>query len=74
MYTRDINRQIHQITRTEINQATTSLGMDIAPDGNMRSQFNKLLKSSRVWVHQVASSRLNRPDWMALTSTIWKTL
>jgi hypothetical protein len=46
------------LSRREVTEATTSLGVDIAPDGNMRAQFKTLLDKSQLWASQIATSKL----------------
>jgi hypothetical protein len=75
LFVLDIDHTCHRLTRLEFNQASTSLGVEIAPDGNMEAQVSRLTKASSLWVAQIATSKLGGPDtWIALTSTLWKTL
>jgi len=72
---KDIEGTEHVLRRLEHNQATLLLGIDIAPDGNMTQQFETLKKATTLWATQIQKGRLSHADaWLALTSTIWKSI
>jgi hypothetical protein len=53
----------------------TTLGVEIALDGNMKQQVRVLLKKLTLWAEQMGSSELSKYEgWLTLTSTIWNTL
>jgi hypothetical protein len=75
LFVSDISQARHKMNRTEFNQATTSLGMEIARDGSMDAQVSRLTNASTLWASKMASSKLGGPNaWTALMSTLWKTL
>jgi hypothetical protein len=53
----------------------TTLGVDLAPDGNLLQQAEKMRRASILWADQMRTGRLSRSDyWIALHSTLWKSL
>jgi hypothetical protein len=71
----DIARVVHQLCHTDYNEAIRSLGVDLAPDGNMRQQTIALLKASSLWATQMKAENLPKTDvWTALMSSLWRTL
>ncbi len=46
-----------------------------APDGNTKTQFEKLLQKATLWVEQMRTGVIKKNEtWLALQSTIWRTL
>jgi len=51
------------------------LGVAIAPNGNMASQMEHMLRALKLWAEQIQKGRLSKHDaWIAFHSTIWQTL
>jgi hypothetical protein len=49
--------------------------VDIAADGNNEMQFQKMKDTSIKWADQIRTGWLRRSEvWLALHSTLWKTL
>ena len=72
---KDITGTLHNLTRNEHHQAMKTLGVAIAPDGNVNGQFENMLKASELWATQMKRGRLSKQDaWIAFHSTVWKTL
>lgn len=71
----DINEVRKTVRRININQAEETLGVWIAPDGNTNTQFQKLLDKALLWADQMRAGLIKKEEsWIALTSTIWRTL
>jgi hypothetical protein len=59
----------------EVTEARKTLGVKTAPTGNNTAQFEHILEASQKWAAQIRASNLRQmDDWLALRSTIWKTL
>jgi hypothetical protein len=64
-----------ELERLEVTEARKSLGVKTAPTGDNTAQFEHMLEASHKWAAQIKSSSLRQIDaWLALQSTIWKTL
>ena len=71
----DISNHRKKVTRLEPSQAYETLGVFLAPDGNLNSQFKKMLKAVTTWVDGLRTGKLSREEvWLALQSTILRTL
>ncbi len=63
------------LKRIETHQAMTTLGVDIAPDGNLIQQECKMKNISILWADQMRTGKLSHIEsWTALHSTLWKSL
>jgi hypothetical protein len=72
---KDIHRTEHRLSRLDFNNATTTLGVEIAPDGNMKRQKEVLLGKATKWADQMQHSKLSKyKGWVVLASTNWKTI
>jgi hypothetical protein len=72
---KDIGGALHTLTRLEHNEAVTSLGVELAPDGNMLKQFEPLRNKSIKWADQMKTAKLNHSDtWTALTANLSRSL
>jgi hypothetical protein len=59
----------------EVTEARKTLGVNISPTGDNTAQFEHMLEAPQKWAAQVQASNLRQIDaWLALCSTIWKTL
>jgi hypothetical protein len=75
LWVKDIKGESKLLRRLEPNEAATTLGVDIAADGNNESQFNKMKAASIKWADQIRTGRLKRSEvHLALHSTLWRTL
>jgi hypothetical protein len=52
-------RGIKELTRLELSQAITTLGVDLAPKGNLTQQASKLKKASRIWANQLHNGNIS---------------
>jgi hypothetical protein len=72
---RDISGATKTLARHEHYQAATTLGVDIAPDGNWSQQQKKMIIQANTWADQIRMGKLQRDEvWLALNSSLWKTL
>jgi hypothetical protein len=72
---RDISGTTKVLKRLEPSEAATTLGVDIALDGNWSQQIKKMRAQSELWADQIRTGKLRRDEaWTALNSTLWKTL
>jgi len=56
-------------------QAYETLGVYLAPDGNLDSQIEKMSKAVSTWVDGLRTGQLSKEEaWLALQSTILRTL
>jgi hypothetical protein len=68
----DVRKEVRHI---EPYQAEETLGVWIAPDGNVAMQLEKLLEKSILWADQMRTGVIRKDEtWLALQSTIWRTL
>jgi hypothetical protein len=75
LWVKDIKGERKLLKRLGTNEAATTLGVDIAADGNNESQFNRMKELSIKWADQIRTGRLKRSEvYLALHSTLWKTL
>jgi hypothetical protein len=75
LYMNDISNNRKVIKRLEPNQAYETLGVFLAPDGNLDEQFQKMLNAATKWADNLRTGAINRNDvWLALQSTILRTL
>jgi hypothetical protein len=71
----DINDVRRVVRRIPTNHAEETLGVWIAPDGNMITQVKKLLDKALQWADQMRTGVIRKDEtWLALHSTIWRTL
>jgi len=63
------------LLRCEADEAMETLGIFLAPSGNLDGEFAKFQKSAQVWVDNMKSCNLTRAEvWVSLQPTIWRTL
>jgi hypothetical protein len=53
---RDLNGKLQTLTQMEPWQAERTLGVRIAPDGNMETQFDWMLDTAQKWAEKIRSS------------------
>jgi hypothetical protein len=64
-----------ELERWEVTEARKTLGFKTAPTGDNADQFEHMLEASQKWAAHIKASHLRQIDaWLALRSTIWKTL
>jgi hypothetical protein len=64
-----------ELESLEVTEARKILGVKTAPTGDNTAQFEHMLEASQKWAAQIKASNLRQTDaWLALRSTIWKTL
>jgi hypothetical protein len=64
-----------ELERLEVTEARKTLGVKTAPIGDNTAQYEHMLEASQKWAAQIKPSNLRQIDaWLALRSTIWKTL
>jgi hypothetical protein len=72
---KDINGVLRPVKRYEVWEAQETLGIYLAPDGNTKAQFNKMLQTVIQWSDNMRTGRISkRETWLAFISTIWRTL
>jgi hypothetical protein len=72
---KDTSGQVHVLRRLEPGQAERTLGVRVAPDGNMKEQYLFLLHTAQTWSNKLCSGFLSRGlVSQALLTTVMKTL
>jgi ribonuclease HI len=72
---KDIAGLTQNLARLEPHMAAETLGVFIAADGNWDKQVESLIAKSAKWADQIRTGHLSHQEvWIALGSTIWKTL
>jgi hypothetical protein len=72
---RDPSGKVQPLQCLEPSQAERTLGVRLAPDGNMETQFEYMLETARSWSTRLKAGHLPRHlTWKAWMSTITKTL
>jgi hypothetical protein len=72
---RDPRGEIGALKQLQPWQAERTLGVRIAPDGNMESQFQWMLDTATTWADKLCTGYLPRHlPWLAWKTTILKTL
>jgi len=71
----DIENNRKVVKRLEPHQAYETLGVYLAPDGNLNEQFQKMKKAASAWANGLRTGNITKPEvWIALNSTIMRTL
>jgi len=71
----DIAKTRKVIKWLEPHQAYETLGVFLAPDGNLEEQFQKMLTVANKWAENLRTGIISRNEaWLALQSTIMRTL
>jgi hypothetical protein len=72
---RDLHGTTQSLKQMQPWEAERTLGVRLAPDGNMNAQFEWMLQTARTWVENIRTGHLPRHlTWQAWKSTIQKTL
>jgi hypothetical protein len=72
---RDLNGTIQTLQQMEPWEAERTLGVRLAPDGNMDVQYQWMLQTARAWADKIRVGHLPRHlTWLAWKTTIQKTL
>jgi hypothetical protein len=75
LYVNDISNNRKVITRLEPHQAYETLGVYLAPLGNLEQQFIKMKSAATQWADNLRTGNIGRSEvWIALQSTILRTL
>jgi hypothetical protein len=75
IFVNDIHGQRQEIRQFEASHAETTLGVDIVPDGNCNQQFKKTKATANKWADGMRTGKISPSKvWLAITSTIWRTL
>jgi hypothetical protein len=75
VHVNDIQNNRKAITRLEPHQAYETLGVFLAPDGNLDAQFQKMKSATIKWADSLRTGNIERTKvWIALQSTILRTL
>lgn len=75
IHVNDIKGNRKLLHRLELDQAETTLGVVLAPDGNTHSQTHSLIQMATQWVDNVWAGKITRDDvWLVVMSTIWRTI
>jgi hypothetical protein len=75
IYVNNILNQRKAIKRLEPDQAYETLGVFLAPDGNLEAQFDKMYEAVITRVDGLRTGKISRDEaWLALQSTILWTL
>jgi hypothetical protein len=71
----DIHNVRKVLRRLEVHQAYETLGVFLAPDGNLTDQFNKMKSTAIQWSDGLHTGNIKRDEvWLALQSTTLLTL
>jgi len=71
----DIHNNRKAITKLEPHQAYKTLGVFLAPDGNLDAQFQKMKSGVIKWADSLRTGNIGRTEvWTALQSTILRAL
>jgi hypothetical protein len=72
---RDPTGKVQTLAQLEPWHAERTLGVRLAPDGNMTAQFQWMLDTSKAWAEKIRAGHLPRHlTWLAWRTTIQKTL
>jgi len=72
---KDITNERKIIKHLEAHQARETLGVFLAPDGNLEEQFLKMKNAATCWADSLRTGNISQEEvWLALQSTILRTL
>ena len=72
---KDCNGQMQMLTRLPVDQAEWTLGVCVAPDGNMKNEFEYLQSVVKEWGERTRTGHLPKwLTWQSLSTTIMKKL
>jgi hypothetical protein len=75
LYMNDINERQQVVRRISPHQAEETLGIWLAPSGDTKTQCKKMVEKSEIWANNMKTGRISKVEtWIALQSTIWRTL
>jgi len=75
LHVNDINGNRQIIRRYDPWEAQETLGIYLAPDGNTKKKYGKMLTLATEWADKMRTGRLSKADsWLAIMSTIMRTL
>jgi hypothetical protein len=73
LYINDIHGERKEIRHFEVPHAETTLGLDLAQDGNTFQQVHKMKVMAIKWADGMHTGKISPSEtWLAITSTIWK--
>ena len=71
----DTNGNRVQLDQLDPSDALVTLGVKLAPTGNSEPQVERMLEATVAWADKIRAGHLQRHEaWLAMTSTIWKTM
>jgi hypothetical protein len=75
VWVNDLYNDRKVLKRLEPHQAYKTLGVFLAPDGNLSKQFNKMRAAAVEWADGIHTGNLRKEEvWIALQSTVLRTL
>jgi hypothetical protein len=75
LYITDLHGNLKELRRCPVDHAETTLGVDLAPDGNTVQQEKKMYDAASQWADSLRTGKISKTEaWLALQSTIMKTL
>jgi hypothetical protein len=75
LFANDIDGNRKALRRVEVDDAQVSLGVALCPTGDTKTQAANMLQAAIQWADAMKTGKISRPEvWLAITSTIWKTL
>jgi len=75
LYVNDCDGARQMLERLDPHEAKETLGVWLAPSGNATDQVKQMRKLTEEWADHLRTGKLKRHEaWLALTTTIWKTL
>jgi len=71
----DLQGDRKNIKRLETHQAYETLGVFLAPDGNLQAQVAKMHSAAIDWADHMRTGKISRSDaWLSFSSTVFRTL
>jgi hypothetical protein len=74
LFMNDINGIRKAVRRISPHHAEETLGVWIALNGNIATQWKKLVEKALLWADHMRTSIIRKNEtWLALQTTIWRT-
>jgi hypothetical protein len=75
LYMNDVSEVRKAVRRIPTQHAEETLGIWIAPDGNTNTQCKKMIEQAQLWADHMHTGVIRKDEtWLALQSTIWRSL
>jgi len=75
LYANDINKNRIELRRVEPHIAEETLGIHLAPSGNLTQQASKMQQMATEWAASLKQGKLSKSKvWLALISPLWRSL